>query len=285
MWKGRIALSSIVPIRESPWFDGSLVGASPAAARCSESRLKAPGRREQAYQLCAFRDDLGFARFRPDLARTVCDADFVTLRVEPFEDFVAVLRFGADLDFLAVALAGARLFVGDVFAFVRRLVGWVLERRLRAPITAPDTAPINVPTTGVPIAVPTTAPATAPPRVLLAAPFSSLDRTSFLSSSVMFDLLVPVVVLQLGPGASRREKTSGPYTGEAPGLTSAKGLGTLATHTHSHCSLYSKGPRVRFRTERAAASLPLMTRQTRSAANLRIMVRPTSVYAIGLTNQ
>jgi hypothetical protein len=113
----------------------------------------------------------------------------VTLRVEPFDDFVAVLRFGAGLDFLAVALAEARLFAGDVFAFARRLVGWVFERRLRAPITAPDTAPINVPTTGVPTAVPTTAPATAPPRVLLAAPFSSLDRTSFLSSSVMFDLL------------------------------------------------------------------------------------------------
>ena len=128
-------------------------------------------------------------RFRPDVARAVCDADFVVLRVEPFEDFVAVLRFGADLDFLALALAGARFFVGDAFAFARCLVGWLLERRLRAPITAPDTAPINVPTTGVPTAVPTTAPATAPPRVLLAAPFSSLDRISFSSSSVMFDLL------------------------------------------------------------------------------------------------
>lgn len=161
-----------------------------------------PGRREQAHQLPVFRDDLGFARFRPDLAPPACDADFVALRGEPFEDFVAVLRFGADLDFLAVALAEERLFAGDVFAFVRRLVGWVLERRLRAPITAPDTAPINVPTTGVPTAVPTTAPATAPPRVLLAAPFSSLDRISFLSSSVMFDLLGHdrklVVVLQLG---------------------------------------------------------------------------------------
>ena len=62
---------------------------------------------EQAPQLRVFR---GFARFRPDLARPVCDADFVALLVEPFEDFVAVLRFGADLDFLAVALAGARLF-------------------------------------------------------------------------------------------------------------------------------------------------------------------------------
>ena len=160
----------------------------------------------QAYQPRAFRDDLGFTRFRPDLARTVCDADFVTLRVEPFEDFVAVLRFGADLDFLAVALPGARLFAGDVFAFVRRLVGWVLERRLRAPITAPDTAPINVPTTGVPTAVPTTAPATAPPRVLLAAPFSSLDRISFLSSSVMFDLALLVHRLHHGtddPGKNR----------------------------------------------------------------------------------
>jgi len=45
----------------------------------------------------------------------------VALRVEPFEDFVAVFRFGADLDFLVVALATARFFVGD--AFVRRLVG------------------------------------------------------------------------------------------------------------------------------------------------------------------
>ena len=136
-----------------------------------------------------FRDDWGFARFRPDLARAVCDANFVVFRADPFEDFVAVLRFGANLDFLAVALAGARFFVRDVFALARRLVGWLLERRLRAPITAPDTAPINVPTIGVPTAVPTTAPATAPPRVLLAAPFSSLDRISFLSSSVMFDLL------------------------------------------------------------------------------------------------
>jgi hypothetical protein len=128
------------------------------------------------------------ARFRPGLARLDCDADFVALRVEPFEGFVAVLPFGADLDFLTVALAGARPFAGDVFAFVRRLVGGLLEPRLRAPITAPDTAPIKVPTTGVPTAVPTTAPATAPPRVLLAALFSSLDRISFLSSSVMFDL-------------------------------------------------------------------------------------------------
>jgi hypothetical protein len=70
---------------------------------------------------------LGFARFRPEVARAVCDADFVVLRVEPFEDFVAVLRFGADLD-LALALAGARFFVGDAFA-VARLVGWLLERR------------------------------------------------------------------------------------------------------------------------------------------------------------
>jgi len=90
------------------------------------------------------------ARFCPGLARLVGDANFVALRVEPFEDFVAVLRFGADLDFLAVALPGARLFAEDVFAFVCGLVGWVLERRLRAPITAPDTAPISVPTTGVP---------------------------------------------------------------------------------------------------------------------------------------
>jgi len=39
----------------------------------------------------ALRDDLGLARFRPELARPPCNADFVALRVEPFEDFVAVL--------------------------------------------------------------------------------------------------------------------------------------------------------------------------------------------------
>jgi len=63
------------------------------------------------------------ARFCPALARPACDAELVALRVEPFDDFDAVFRFGTDLDFLAVALAGARFFVGDVFAFVRRLVG------------------------------------------------------------------------------------------------------------------------------------------------------------------
>ena len=83
------------------------------------SPLDPTGSKEQAHQLRVFRDDLGFARFRP---RPPCDADFVALRVEPFEDFVAVLRFGADLDFLTVALAGARLFAGDAFAFVLRLV-------------------------------------------------------------------------------------------------------------------------------------------------------------------
>jgi hypothetical protein len=62
------------------------------------------------------------ARFRPGLARLDCDVDFVDLRVEPFADFVAVLRCGADLDVLTVALPGARVFAGDVFAFARRLV-------------------------------------------------------------------------------------------------------------------------------------------------------------------
>jgi len=57
MRKGRIALSSIVPIRESPWFDGSLVGASPAAARCSESRLKAPAAAAVARKLRRVDDD------------------------------------------------------------------------------------------------------------------------------------------------------------------------------------------------------------------------------------
>jgi hypothetical protein len=129
------------------------------------------------------------ARFRPDVARPFFVAGFVTLRVELFVDFVTAFRFGVDFDFFAAAFAGARFFAGDVFAFVLRLVRF-LARLLRAAITAPDTAPINVPTTGVPTAVPTTAPATAPPRVLLAAPFSSLDRISFLSSSaVMFDPL------------------------------------------------------------------------------------------------
>jgi hypothetical protein len=124
------------------------------------------------------------ARFRPDVARPFFDAAFVVFRVELLEDFVAVFRFGAGLDFFAAALAGARFFA--VFAFVRPLAGWPLERLLRAAMTAPETAPITVPTTGVPTTVPTTAPATAPPSVLLAAPFSSLDRISFLSSSVMF---------------------------------------------------------------------------------------------------
>ena len=141
-------------------------------------------RRAQTHQPRVLREDLGLARLRPDVARPFCDADFAALRV-----FVAVLRFGAGFDFFVAALAGARFLAGDVFAFVRRLGGWLLERLLRAAITAPDTAPINVPTTGVPTAVPTTAPATAPPSVLLAAPFSSLDKISFLSSSVMFDLL------------------------------------------------------------------------------------------------
>jgi hypothetical protein len=138
-----------------------------------------PGRRDQVHQLRVLRDGLALARLRPGVARPRCGANFVDLRVELFEDFVGRLRFGTDLDFRAAALPETRFFAGDVFAFVRRLVGWLLERRLRAPITAPDTAPINVPTTGVPTAVPTTAPATAPPRVLLAAPFSSLDKISF----------------------------------------------------------------------------------------------------------
>jgi hypothetical protein len=124
----------------------------------------------------------------PDVARPFFVAGFVALRVELFADFAAALRLGADFDFFAAAFAGARFFAVDVFAFVGRLVGWPLARLLRAAITAPDTAPITEPTTGVPTAVPTTAPATAPPRVLLAAPFSSLDRMSFFSSSVMFDL-------------------------------------------------------------------------------------------------
>ena len=58
----------------------------------------------------------------------------MALRIEPFEDFVAVLRFGADLDFFAVALAEARLFAGDVFAFVRRLVGWVFDEEISAKV-------------------------------------------------------------------------------------------------------------------------------------------------------
>jgi hypothetical protein len=45
----------------------------------------------------------------------------VALRIELFADFVTAFRFG--VDFFAAALAGARFFAGDVFAFVRRLVG------------------------------------------------------------------------------------------------------------------------------------------------------------------
>jgi hypothetical protein len=130
---------------------------------------------------------LGFARFRAVVARPFFAAAFVVLRIERFEDFAAVFfRFGAGLDFFAAGfLAGVRRFAADVFAFARRFAGWLFERFLRAAMTAPETAPITVPTTGVPTAVPTTAPATAPPSVLLAAPFSSLDKISFLSSSVM----------------------------------------------------------------------------------------------------
>jgi hypothetical protein len=124
----------------------------------------------------------------PAAARPFFVAGFVVLRVELFADFVAALRFGADFNFFAAAVAGARFLAVTVFAFVRRLAGWLLVRFLRAAITAPDTAPITEPTIGVPTTVPTTAPATAPPRVLVAAPFSSLDRMSFLSSSVMVDL-------------------------------------------------------------------------------------------------
>src|SRR5258708_29337091 len=51
MRKGRIALSSVVPIGESPWFDGWLGRASPAAAaaaRCAGSRPMAPAAAEAA---------------------------------------------------------------------------------------------------------------------------------------------------------------------------------------------------------------------------------------------
>jgi hypothetical protein len=166
----------------------------PAGQRAAQTSSRVP------IQLRVFRDDFGLARFRPDVAPPFFVAGFVALRVELFADFAAALRvelfanfaaalrFGADFELFAAAFAGARFFAVDVFAFVGRLVGWLLARLLRAAITAPDTAPITEPTTGVPTAVPTTAPATAPPRVLLAAPFSSLDRMSFLSSSVMFDL-------------------------------------------------------------------------------------------------
>jgi hypothetical protein len=155
--------------------------ADPTSASFTET--SAPRLRQQALQLRVFRDDFGLARLRPDVARPLFVAGFVALRVELFADFVTAFRFGAD--FFAAAFAGARFFAGDVFAFVLRLVGWFLARLLRAAITAPDTAPINVPTTGVPTTVPTTAPATAPPSVLLAAPFSSLDKISFSSSSIM----------------------------------------------------------------------------------------------------
>ena len=80
-----------------------------------------PCLREQARQLRVFRDDFGLARLRPDVARPFFVAGFVALRVELFADFVTAFRFG--VDFFAAALAGARFFAGDVFAFVLRLVG------------------------------------------------------------------------------------------------------------------------------------------------------------------
>jgi hypothetical protein len=61
------------------------------------------------------------ARFRPDVARPFFVAGFVALRVELFADFVTAFRFG--VDFFAAALAGARRFAGDAFAFVLRLAG------------------------------------------------------------------------------------------------------------------------------------------------------------------
>src|ERR1700737_2555344 len=60
MRKGRIALSSVVPIGESPWFDGWLVGVSPAAAAaasCAGSRLTAPAAAEPARTLRRVGDD------------------------------------------------------------------------------------------------------------------------------------------------------------------------------------------------------------------------------------
>src|SRR5271167_2769240 len=53
-WKGRIAMSSVVLIGESPSFDGWVVGVSPAAAapaRCADSRLAAPTAAEPARTL------------------------------------------------------------------------------------------------------------------------------------------------------------------------------------------------------------------------------------------
>jgi hypothetical protein len=75
--------------------------------------------------------DFGLARLRPDVARSFFVAGFVALRVELVADFVTACRFG--VDFFVAALAGARFFAGDFFAFMLRLVGWVLDRRLRAP--------------------------------------------------------------------------------------------------------------------------------------------------------
>jgi hypothetical protein len=61
------------------------------------------------------------ARLPPDVARPFFVAGFVALRVELFADFVTAFRFG--VDFFAAALAGARFFAGDAFAFVVRLAG------------------------------------------------------------------------------------------------------------------------------------------------------------------
>ena len=61
------------------------------------------------------------ARLRPDVARPFFVGGFFALRVELFADFVTAFRFG--VDFFAAALAGARFFAGDVFAFVLRLIG------------------------------------------------------------------------------------------------------------------------------------------------------------------
>ena len=142
------------------------------------------------------------ACLRTDPVRPFFAAGFFAFRVKPFPDFVTAFRFG--VDFFAAALAGARLFAADIFTFVPRLVGWLLARLFRAAITAPDTAPINVPTTGVPTAVPTTAPATAPPRVLLAAPLSSLVLS--LSSLMISPCASRASARQSGCGHRRFEK-------------------------------------------------------------------------------
>ena len=143
------------------------------------------------------------ARLRPELTRLFFVAAFVALRVELFADFVTAFRFGVNFDFFAAAFAGARFFAGDVFAFVRRLVGLTAayERPLPRQTLHDQRAHDRRTNYGADYCT-----CDAPPSVLLAAPFSSLERISFFSSSVIWTSL-------LMSGLATGEGTSGTSTG------------------------------------------------------------------------